>query len=658
MPACKASVPIYGTKYWRIGVSNYWTRTVRLNRRKFLLGAGAGIASAAFLAACGGDDDDGTGSGTTNGTGSGTTNGTGSGTTNGQAEGTSGLLAAIVDESSQAKKGGTFVIPGLEPPHFDGKAQGHVQQLLTNSLAYESLVRNKPGIGEPSTFTELLPELATSWEFSGDNLQLTFKLREGVKFHNRPPVNGRPFDSEDVVKTWEIFTAPGNPNNATASANILNPSAPVLSMEAPDARTVIVKLAYPAGFILQRFANMYAGELGAIYPKESRDTFDPQHDQIGTGPFELDEFVPSSRVVHRRFEDHWDPNHGFLDRIEIPLLLDPSAQLAQFQTGALSTMNVAPELVLSTKDAAPDLELYQWLNASMTTGIGGWRFGWLPKDGKPSPFLDERVRQAVSMSIDRTTHLDTLHNVTNFNAAGIPVQAYWHSPQGGGVPGAWLDPEDEGRFGENARFYQYNLEEARKLLDAAESDYGSPFSAITSRFNAASYGPQYEQEHQVLDQFVRELGLEVETVGINYSTDWIPNFATKRGDFDGIVSGGGALTSEHPIDYYLWRFYSPTGGTSGMIYGGSFKPDPQVDSLIEKARGEFDTDSLIDIIHQLQRILAGYMYFVPPPGRSDSMDLVWPAIRDFRTVQGDTRYVTMDAPGIGNYWYDDTKSHG
>jgi len=625
--------------------NNYWNKVLRarLTRRRAIAASlGAGVA--AFLAACSGDDDADTAPGTTNGGAS--------------TEDTSGLLEAIADETNQAKKGGTFRMPGLEPPHFDGKAQGHVQQLLYNSIAYEALVRNKPGIGEPSRFTEVLPELATSWEFSGDNLELTFKLREGVKFHNKAPVNGREFDSEDVVKTWELFTARGNPNNATASANALNPSAPILGMEAPDARTVVVKLAYPAGFILQRFANMFAGELGAIYPKESGTTFDPARDQIGTGPFELEEFQPSVRVVHKRFEEYWDENHGFFDRIEVPLLVDPPAQLAQLNTGAVSTVNVAPELALQTKKDTPDLAMYQWLNATMTTGVGGWRFGWLPIDGKPSPFLDERVRQAISMSIDRATHLDTLLNVSNFQAAGLPMRAYWNSCQGAGVPDAWLDPEDVANFGENARFYQYDIAEARKLVEAAQADYGGPFPAITSRFNAASYGPAYEQEHQVLDQYVRELGLEVETKGIDYGLDWIPNFATQRGDFGGVVSGGGALTSEHPIDYYLWRFYSLTGGTSGMIYGGSFKPDPEVDGLIEKARGEFDTEKLIETIHELQRFLAGKMYFVPPPGRADTIDLAWPAIRNFRTFQGDTRYVTFDAPGIGNYWYDDTKPHG
>jgi ABC-type transport system substrate-binding protein len=618
--------------------SSYWNKVLsaRLTRRRVIattLGAGG---AAAFLAACGGDED--------------------KGDTRGQD--TSGLLAQIVDETNQAKTGGTFRVPGLEPPHFDGKAQGHVQQLLYNSIAYEALIRNKPGVGEPSTFTEVLPELATSWEFSGDRLQLTFKLREGVKFHNRPPVNGRLFDSEDVVKTWQFFTARGNPNNATASANALNPEAPILAMEAPDARTVVVKLAYPAAFILQRFANMFAGELGAIYPRESGTTFDPARDQIGTGPFELEEFTPSVRVVHKRFQDYWDQNHGFLGRIEVPLLLDPPAQLAQLHNGTLSTMSLAPDLVLQSKRDRPDLALYQWLNASMTPGIGGWRFGWLPIDGKRSPFLDERVRQAISMSIDRKTHLDTLLNVSNFQAAGLPVRGYWNSCQGSGVPDVWLDPEDTSKFGKTARFYEYNVDEARKLLQAAQADYGGPFPKITSRFNAATYGPQYEQEHQVLDQFAREIGLDIETKGINYSLEWIPDFATQRGDFGGTVSGGGALTSEHPIDYYLYRYFSRTGGTSGMIYGGSFKPEPIIDNLIERGRGEFDTKKLIETVHELQRILAEKAYYVAPPGRAETISAAWPAIRNFRTFLGDTRYVSQVVPGIGNYWYDDTKPHG
>jgi len=195
-------------------VTSYWNQILsgRLTRRRLLLAASSGSAGAAFLAACGGGQDTGSPA----------------------SRDSSGLLADIIDSSKQAKQGGKYVYPARrEPLHFDGKAQGQVQLNVFNGLVYEALVRNKPGIGKPSSWSEVQPELAESWELSPDKTQITFKLRQRVNWQNRPPINGRALDAEDVAATWTKYENATTPNNKAANSNKVNPAAPIISITAP-----------------------------------------------------------------------------------------------------------------------------------------------------------------------------------------------------------------------------------------------------------------------------------------------------------------------------------------------------------------------------------------------------------------------------------------
>src|SRR5690349_4744030 len=245
-------------------MSDYWRRalTQRVNRRRALIAGGGFVASAAFLAACGGSDDKGSNGGTRE---------AGDASKPDQ----SGLMSKPQDTSKSAKRGGLYKwYSSSEPLHFDGGVQGQAQLNVFNGLAYGSLVQNKPGVGIPSTYSEVVGDLAESWEFSADKLTLTFKLRQGVKWHNKPPVNGRDFDAAAVVANWQRYEAKGG--NRAANANAANPNAQILSVSAPDARTVVYKLKESTSFILHRFATMTTGEAGTQMPRETDNGFDPR----------------------------------------------------------------------------------------------------------------------------------------------------------------------------------------------------------------------------------------------------------------------------------------------------------------------------------------------------------------------------------------------
>jgi ABC-type transport system substrate-binding protein len=596
-------------------------------------------AAAAFLAACGGGDEDGGTPDTTKGD-------------------SSGLLAKIEDTSKTAKEGGVMKwVQGNEPLHFDGQAQGQVQLNIYNGFAYESLVRNKPGVGEPSSYNEVLPNLAESWEFSPDKTTITFKLRQGVKWQNIAPVSGRTFDSSDVVKSIERYTA--GTGNAAANMNAKNPNAPILSVTAPDPNTVVYKLKEPTSFIMQRLANMITGEVGAIYPKESESGFDPKKQQIGTGAYQLDKFTPSGSIVYKKHPEYWNKEAGHPDSIEIPFISQYTTWLAQLKAGAIyaapgGNAMVLPEDVIPTKKDVPALNMYSFKrpNNNFTPGFTQ-RFGWKDLNGKKTPFADVRVRQAISMGMDRDAYIDAFNNVSKFESEGLPMETLYYTSMGY-VPGITLDPRNKD-FGDNAKYFIRNLEEAKKLLSAA--GYANGFEYTNHWPNTPAFGAAFPKQVAVVEAFNQELGLKVSSDPLDYNLGYLPNYVTKRGQHEGMLIALGAVTSPDPVDYFVWRYYSKSGATSGSIFGdvgsGTGEGDPKVDDFIERAKAELDSKKQGTILADMQRYLGGMAYTVGSPGNATEFDLAWPAVRNHLAFQQDSRSITSY---YYNWWIDDTQA--
>src|SRR5690606_28619982 len=280
-----------------------------------------------------------------------------------------------------------------------------------------------------------------------------------VVFHNKPPVNGRPMDMDDVIFSWDRFTEKGSARSSIVNA--VDPGAPVLSFEATDESTVVMKLKEPLVYALGLFGNVTNG--GPIsLPKEADTGYDPRGDMIATGPFYLEEYTQGVGFTFKRHPEYWDPDWALVDTVEMPIVPEYAAALAQLKAGhiyrfAHVSSDIRSEDALPLKQEVPDINLYQ--SDLNTAGVVGniLAFGWLPEG--ETPFLDERVRQAMSMAMDRTAYLNAFHNVDRFEAEGIPVDARWNTHLIATQEGWWLDPQDS-KFGEHAKYFAFNLDEA------------------------------------------------------------------------------------------------------------------------------------------------------------------------------------------------------
>src|SRR5262249_44904875 len=225
-----------------------------------------------------------------------------------------------------------------------------------------SLLKYRLGYLKPCE-QEVIGDLIESWEWAPDGLSVAWKLRQGVKFHAKPPVNGREMDIDDVLLTWNRFTQTGSAR--TGVVNSLNPQAPVISLTAADPKTLVLKLKEPLVYALELFTSNTASSGLAIGTKESDTSWDDRNDMIGTGPFMLANYTPSVGFTFTRNPQYWDKDDALVARIEMPIVAEYAAALAQLKAGNIYSMGsyssapgVTSEDILPLKREEPRIQTY------------------------------------------------------------------------------------------------------------------------------------------------------------------------------------------------------------------------------------------------------------------------------------------------------------
>ncbi len=613
-------------------MAGYWSAIsqARTSRRRALIATTSTAAAAAFLAACGGS---------------------GSSSTSAPAKNEASLVATPVDTSKQAKTGGTFKwYSPSEPAHFDIH-QGLNPLNTPSNLTTDYMVNEKSGVLKPPEYSEVIPDLADSWEWSPDRLQLTLKLRDGVRWHNKPPVNGRLFDANDVTFSWTRYAASSQGRGNLA--NSANPNAVVLSVTAPDPKHVALKLKEPVVYLLSQLTPGQTGNFG-IFPKEAEGGYDPRKDLIGNGPFVLSSYQPSAGMTFKRNPEYWDIKNGpYIETIEYPTVSEYAQQLAQFKAGNIHTMTGGtsatprPEDIVPVKKDLNDILIYQVLASGFSPG-NSIEFGTQPTDANKS-FKDERVRQAFQMALDRDAYIDVFKNVSNFQKQGLPVGTYWYTAIGT-APGWRIDPKDDKAFGPNAQYYQHDVAKAKSMLAAA--GYASGLDVITSYIKGTELGVDFQKTVEVRQEMLRNIGIRPQTNLIDYTTEYLPKYLANAGKFDGVVYRSGVAPGNDAMIWLNWRYKSGSGdGWVGFDAAGKGdgSGDPQVDALIVKARQELDIEKRKALVSDLQKYLAKAAYCISEPGTADTFDLAWPAMSNYRSFNGDRR------TAVYRVWMDDTK---
>ena len=474
------------------------------------------------------------------------------------------------EETGTPRRGGTLRVRGGDLPHFDPHLTINNYTNYVLSFIYGRLVRHKVGAEvQPGTFI-VEPDLAERWEQPDDTTYI-FHLRQGVTWHNKPPLNGRELVAEDVKFTYDRFMT----ETRNANRYMLEP---LDRVEVVDRYTVKFLLKEPFVWLVNTLA--YPWSMWIIAPEVVQQYGDLKKPEtaIGTGPFLLESYEPNVKVLFKRNPAYFRPGQPYVDAVEWLVIPDESTGLAMYRTGKL---DLGPQLNWAIRQQ--DLEA---LKKSHPHLIYKDFLGVVPgavfmRVDMP-PFNDVRVRRAISHAIDRQ---------------GL-IEAVW----GRGEPTAavarglteWSLPIDQ--LGVGAKYYQYNPREAQRLL--AEAGYPKGFKTQLSVTTGLSR--DLIDDAQLVQRYLKDVGIDAE---LKLQEHGAYMATTMQGKFEGLVRSPFGIAWEP--DGPLYRTYA-----ADSSWNAAHLNDPKVTAMLKEQRRTKNLEARKKIIFDIQRYVAEQQYYV------------------------------------------------
>ncbi len=494
----------------------------------------------------------------------------------------SGAFASLTSLASAQEpcttRGGTFTIPFAPDPGdlTPGKKAQFPPSLIFDQV-YDTLLRH----GEDG----LVPGLATGYEIAPDNLSITFKLREGVKFHH-----GREFEAEDVVYTLnrlldEDFASPWAGQLAS-----------IEKVEALDKHTVKISLKEPFAPILSILATPW---YTAIVPYDFAPENNANEAASGTGPFKLVEYVPNDHVTLEANGDYWEEGYPCLDAIRFNIVPEQQAQISAFRQGNADLVAVNdPKFIPLLKDK-PGIVLMPPRGPVNESGLA--------INTAEGPTADVRVRRALSLGIDRQAMIDTV--LFGFGEPGTKIPC-------GEAPYGWCAGEDP-----PLPYYAYDPEEAKRLLAEAGFADGLDLTVQVSL-------PLDVQTAEILAEQWKQ-------IGVNLSIEQIPDFNQQLDNYINVNHQLSIVTLVWQPDPHANVY--PIYHSGSKINLGKFKDD-ELDSLLDSGKTELDLEKRIAMYKKIQEIVADQVYMLYPFTKPVNWQFVKEGVTNYKPMPNGSFY--------------------
>jgi peptide/nickel transport system substrate-binding protein len=434
------------------------------------------------------------------------------------------------------KTGGTFIsartteATGLDPqlvPAFSRSAR--------SPMMYNQLVRYEPDMTP-------VPELAESWQTSADGLTWTFKLREGVKFHD-----GQEMTSADVKFTFDRLFEKSPGKSDFIAVDKVEPSGKyaVKFVTKEPFAGLLAALGGFWGFIINEAGVKKHGDLNKA--------------AVGTGPYMLDDWKVEQQMVLKKHAGYFKKGRPYVDQVMLRVIPDEANIVAALRTGQIHHAFIE------------DNKNYNLLKDEKSlTGYRSSRLGYdfLNINASRGPLKDVRVRQAISYAVDRAQVLRVA--ASGFGRVTPPATAPMKQ---------WQLPEDQWM-----KYYKPDVEKAKKLM--ADAGVAGGF---TVKLGVIPTFPTMVSGAPVIAAHLKRIGINAEIENVEYAV-WIKRWLAK--DFD--------LTMNTTPGYADpdTAFFRALHSTKGQNWNSWSVPD--LDAAMEEGRRTMDPKKRKEIYDRVQ----------------------------------------------------------
>ena len=452
-------------------------------------------------------------------------------------------------------------------PHFHNT--GNNNQLM--SQVYDRLINQGPN-------QELLPGLATSWGPTDDPLVWEFVLREGVTFHD-----GSAFTAEDVAYT--IARVPTVPNSPSSFATY---TADISEVEIVDDYTVRFHSETPVPLMANNLSTIYivSSEIGE---EAATEDFNTGEHAVGTGPYRQVDYTPGEQVVLEANPDYWD-GAPLWDTVTFRPISSPAARVAALLAGDVDVIASVPTTDIAQLEDDDSVSLWQGISNRViylhldSDRVESPHVAATGGDDIENPLRDVRVRQALSMAIDRDAIVDDVM-------------------EGIAIPAGQLLPEGFFGVSDELEVLDYDPEGAQALL--AEAGYADGF-ALTL------HGPN---DRYINDAAVAQAIAQMwSRIGLETAVETMPRSVyfgrASALEFSVMLVGWGAGSGEasSPLRALI-ATNTPDRGWGGANRGRF--SNAEFDALLEEALQTVDDDARAALLAEATELAMDQVAIIP-----------------------------------------------
>lgn len=454
------------------------------------------------------------------------------------------------NKSEAVKEGGTLTIVRLSDatkldPQF-------ITDIPSSNVIYQKVYET---LVVPDKDMNIQPLLAESWKVVNDKTW-EFKLRKGISFHD-----GAPFNAEAVKATFDRLLDPkvGSPSRAKFEM--------IKEVKIVDDYTVQLLLKYPYAPLLSILAS---SEGSIISPKALKENPEKLSEHpVGTGPFVFEAWKSGQEISLTKNEKYWGTKPK-IDRVVFKVVPEDSTRLAMIETGEAQIDDQVPVTEIERIESSNTMGLYR------TDGLAVEYLGF---NVKKKPLDNVKVRRAISHAIEREAIIKGVYN----NVGTLANSA--------------MSPKVFG-YSKNVKPYDYDINEAKKLLKEAGYQKGLKLTLLTSdrkeRINMA----------EVIQSQLKGIGVDVKIQVMEYGA-YID--VIEKGTFDMAIGGWGNATGDGDYNQYN-LFHSSSQGPAGNTF---YYSNPEADKLIVAARQEMDENKRKALYEKVMKIELDDAVYVP-----------------------------------------------